>query len=130
MAGIERLVDAADAPAQFKQAAAEMVGRLRGAAVQRGQYGRIGLEIFFYKVRFFYWSLALFVLALVVVAVSWMAPRNRWLGRAAAAAVIAPSLLLIAGVVVRCIIRGRPPVTSLYETTLFIPAVAISVALV
>jgi ABC-type transport system involved in cytochrome c biogenesis permease subunit len=132
VAGFERLYDTAmrgDRPT-FSQSAAALAAQLQADAVQHGQTGRLPLEIFFYKFRPFYWSLALFVFAALLVAVGWMAPRNRWLGRAGVLAVAVPTALLIFGIALRCIIRGRPPVTTLYETTLFIPAVAITVALI
>jgi ABC-type transport system involved in cytochrome c biogenesis permease subunit len=127
--GLEALADAADRPEAFDQAARRLADRLAGDAAQLGQYRHVLLEIFFYKARFFYWSLVLYVLAALVVAAGWAAPRSRRLGRAGFLAVLAPTALLWAGIAVRCVIRGRPPVTSLYETTLFVPAVAIAVAL-
>src|SRR5581483_4941021 len=38
------------------------------------------------------------------------------------------SLLLVSGIILRCVIRGRPPVSTLYETILFISAVAVVVS--
>jgi ABC-type transport system involved in cytochrome c biogenesis permease subunit len=38
--------------------------------------------------------------------------------------------LLVAAIVWRCVLRGRPPVTTLYETKLFVTAVGVVVALV
>jgi ABC-type transport system involved in cytochrome c biogenesis permease subunit len=40
-----------------------------------------------------------------------------------------PTALLIAGIVMRCIIRSRPPVSTLYESILFIAAVCVLLAL-
>jgi ABC-type transport system involved in cytochrome c biogenesis permease subunit len=132
LAGLERLYDAAMAGdrSAFDNAAATLTVRLQTTAAGREQARHMPLEIFFYQARPFYWALVLFVLAAVLVAFTWMAPQSRWLARAATAAVTVPTLLLIAGMTIRCIVRGRPPVTTLYETTLFIPAVAIVVALV
>jgi ABC-type transport system involved in cytochrome c biogenesis permease subunit len=139
VAGLEALADAADAfnvagrseaSETFDRAARRLADRLAGDAIRLGQYDHVPLEVFFYKARFFYWSLVFYVLAAMIVAAGWAAPRSRWMGRAGFLAVLAPTLVLWAGIAVRCVIRGRPPVTSLYETTLFVPAVAIAVALV
>ena len=43
--------------------------------------------------------------------------------------VIVPTVLLTCGVALRCIIRGRPPVTTLYETILFVTWVIVVVSL-
>ncbi len=129
LAALERLHDRAAEPAAFRQAAEELIGAIRGAATTLGQYEHIGLEVFFYKAKFFRWALVLYLLGFLLVAASWLVPRSRWLGRVAVTGVVVPTLVLIAGIAVRCIIRGRPPVTTLYETTLFIPAVAIVAAL-
>ena len=129
LTALERLHDRAAEPAAFRRAAAELIGAIRASAADLGQYEHIGLEIFFYKAKFFRWALVLYLLGFLLVAASWLAPRGRWLGRVAVTGVVVPTLVLIAGITVRCIIRGRPPVTTLYETTLFIPAVAIVAAL-
>lgn len=130
LAGLERLADiGTDAP-QFRQALAPLRDSLRRVVFERGEGRRIDLEYFFYRAKFFYWSLILFILAFLVNAALWMRPNSRVLARLAFASVLAPELLLCVGIVVRCVVRGRPPITNLYETTLFIPAVAIAAALV
>src|SRR5262249_33642462 len=48
----------------------------------------------------------------------------------AVASVAVGALLLVAGITMRCVIRGRPPVSTLYETVLFVTAVAVIVGMV
>src|SRR5262249_23228325 len=55
--------------------------------------------------------------------------RSRVLGWLTATTVAVPWALLVTGIVYRCIIRGRPPISTLYETILFISAVSVFVAL-
>jgi len=94
----------------------------------RGEYNHIPLEVLFYRLQLFYHSLVLFALCFVLTTLSWMAPRNKWLTRLGFYAPLVPLALLITGIAMRCIIRGRPPVTTLYETILFATAVAVLIA--
>lgn len=129
MALLEQLVDQAGQPKLFAQTAGRLVENTSFAAMPTGQIKYLELEILFYKVSPFYWSLMLFIISFLLVGFTWLAPGVRWLKRLASVAVIVPSVVLVVGLVVRCVVRGRPPVTTLYETTLFVPAVAIVVAL-
>ena len=105
----------------------------RARAESIGAYDKISLEVFYYKMDFFFRAKWLFVLAFVLLAISWLIP-NKGLGKGrfridAYRGVWALSLiglgLLIAGITVRCVLRGRPPVSTLYETILFIAAVTV-----
>ncbi len=114
----------------FNHTLTRLVGSVTHAARERGDLWGFGLEIFFYKLKPFHYSLVLFILGFILVACLWLFPNSRWLARVATGFIVTPTVLLIVGITLRCIIRGRPPITNLYETTLFIPAVAIVVALV
>jgi len=98
-------------------------------AEKRGEYGKIPLEVTFYKAKFFSRSLVFYIIAFLLVAVSWLAPKARWVNWMALVGLVIPTLLLAAGIAFRCVIRGRPPVTTLYETILFTAAVAVVVCL-
>ena len=100
-----------------------------GLAKTRGEYGKIPLEVTFHRLKPFYYSLILFVFSFMVMMVSWMAPRRKPLYILGLLTAIAPALLLAAGITMRCVIRNRPPVTTLYETILFATLVAVVVAL-
>jgi ABC-type transport system involved in cytochrome c biogenesis permease subunit len=83
-----------------------------------------------YRAKYLFYAQWLYVLAFVLIAISWLAPQARRFHKVLPVAVAVPTLLLIIGITLRCIIRGRPPVTTLYETILFITAVALVVALI
>ena len=60
----------------------------------------------------------------------WLRPRNRVLYGGTSLAVLVSTLLLIGAITMRCMIRGRPPVSTLYETILFITGTVVISALV
>lgn len=79
-------------------------------------------------------ALAGFVLAFLLVALGWFfrtgGKSERGLSVAGWIACLLPLLLLCWGIVERCLIRSRPPVSNLYETILFITAVVVALALI
>lgn len=100
------------------------------AAEARGDYAKVPLELSYYKADFFYRALTLFLLGFLALAISWMSVRVakvRFVGWGAA---ILGLVVLTAGITVRCLLLERPPVATLYETILFITAVAVLVCLV
>jgi len=115
--------------AEFKAAAQEFCGRSRTLATHRGEYSKIPLEVSFYRLDPFFNGLLCYIGGFLLVALGWLWP-NKWLARAAAAATISGLLFNVTGIVIRCILRGRPPVSTLYETVLFITAVGVTSALV
>jgi ABC-type transport system involved in cytochrome c biogenesis permease subunit len=120
----------ADDPARL----AEAVERVRSGgerlADARGEYGKIRLEVALLRWAPFHWSLGFYVLAFLGVAALWFAPRSRWLARIPWALLLVGLAIHVAGIVVRCILRERPPVSTLYETALFITAAAVAASLV
>ncbi|HIA26592.1 MAG TPA: hypothetical protein EYN79_00485 [Planctomycetes bacterium] len=102
-----------------------LVSNLRNLAEARGEYGKIPLEILFYRIDFFYHGLILFILSFIFTSISWLAPRTSWIQWATWASLLGGLTLVIGGIVLRCIIRSRPPVSTLYETILFITACAV-----
>lgn len=93
------------------------------------ELSQVPRELFFYRMQPFYWSLLLYILAFLLVALSWIFPGQRILYLISIFALAAPCALQIFGITLRCIIRGRPPVSTLYETILFVTAVVVVVAL-
>ncbi len=116
-------------PSQSQTHAAAFHDAIVSQAKHIGNYGTIELEVAYYRAKLFHRALILFILCFMLIAVSWLIPRNRILHIAAPVALLAPTLLLIAGITLRCVIRHRPPVTTLYETTLFVTAVVVLLAL-
>ncbi|MBI1320247.1 MAG: hypothetical protein GC168_15075 [Candidatus Hydrogenedens sp.] len=93
------------------------------------EYEQLPRELHFYALRPFYWATMLYVAALLLAGIGVLVPSRRWLHHLLLLALAAPWLLHVYGVVLRCIIRGRPPVSTLYETLLFVSAVAVALAL-
>ncbi len=129
LASFEDLVFSAGNEEAFKKQAAVFHGGLTALAKARGEYGKIGLEVLLYRMQPFYNALVLYVLSFILVACLWMRPASRALAAASYAAILVPTILLVCGITLRCVIRGRPPVTTLYETILFVTAVAVAVSL-
>jgi ABC-type transport system involved in cytochrome c biogenesis permease subunit len=117
-------------PAAFRARAEDFRARVVGVATTRGEYAKVPLEVAFYRLNPFTWALVLFCIAFVVLAAgSWVFP---WRGFRAlnAAATWGGLAFVVVGIAMRCVIRSRPPVSTLYETVLFITAIVVLVALV
>jgi hypothetical protein len=99
-------------------------------ATDRGEYGKVELEDYYLQASWHYRGLHYFLLAILVVAIGWAVPRSKWLWRAGIAATVLPLLFLVVDIVLRCVIRGRPPILNLYDTFLFIGAVGVIAAIV
>ncbi|MCL4219068.1 MAG: hypothetical protein KJ052_18960, partial [Candidatus Hydrogenedentes bacterium] len=127
--GWEGVAASVDAPESFTTEAQTLNAATVAIAEARGEYAKVPLELTYYKADFFYRSLYLYLFSFLLVAILWIKPKNRALNWLTLAAVTVPTLVLVAGITMRCIIRNRPPVTTLYETILFITAVAVVVAL-
>ncbi|NUM56641.1 MAG: cytochrome c biogenesis protein CcsA [Candidatus Hydrogenedentes bacterium] len=126
---LEELVVQRDNPPAFLTQLNKFHDEMVSAATARGEYGKIPLEVSYYNWDFFYRALILYVLAFVAVAFSWMAPAKRWLAYIGTFLLFPPTILLVTGIVYRCIIRERPPVSTLYEVILFVTAVSCIVAI-
>lgn len=129
LASFEDLTAAGNDPVAFRQRASAFQHDAVGVAQARGEYRTIPLEVTYYRLQLFYYALVLYVLSFLVVAFSWTRPRSGLLHTGAFVSILLPTLLLAVGITLRCIIRGRPPVTTLYETILFVTAVAVAVSL-
>ncbi len=123
---LEKLAGTTD-EAEFHAAAQELVGRARALANARGEYKKIPLEVSFYRLDPFFWGLLLYIGGFLVVALGWLWP-NRWVTRAAAVVTGGALVFNVAGIVLRCILRSRPPVSTLYETVLFITGIGVASA--
>lgn len=130
LGSLEKLVAATGNPVAFQTQLTSLHDQIVKAAQARGEYAKVPLEVSFYRGNYFYNGLVLYVLSFVLVALLWLMPRSRILNIAAPTAIMVPTVLLVVGITLRCIIRGRPPVTTLYETILFITAVVVIVALI
>ncbi|MDJ0976025.1 MAG: cytochrome c biogenesis protein CcsA [Planctomycetota bacterium] len=127
LAGLEALVAAEGASLGAR--AADLLQRTHDVEGDHVDISKLDLEVSLARLDPFFKSLWLFVLAFLLVAASWLKP-NRWLIRAVWSLALAALALTVYGIVVRCVLRGRPPVSTLYETVLFITAFCVLAALV
>ncbi|MCE9593266.1 MAG: cytochrome c biogenesis protein CcsA [Planctomycetes bacterium] len=114
----------------FHKAFASFAGRTKELARARGEYDKVDLEVVYYKSKLLDYAHYAFVLGFLLAAFLWLRPNSKWLYRATALTAVTSVLLLIGVIVMRCMIRERPPVSTLYETVLFVTAIGTSAALV
>ncbi|MEM7518073.1 MAG: hypothetical protein AAF368_14270, partial [Planctomycetota bacterium] len=120
--GLEVLEDQKNDLSTFGATLSVLNEKASGLAGARGEYKHITLETRFYKLDFFYRGLVVFLMAFLLLAFSWLLPQAKWLPAGIWGLSILGLVLVIAGITMRCIIRERPPVSTLYETILFITA--------
>jgi ABC-type transport system involved in cytochrome c biogenesis permease subunit len=116
-----------DQPATFNAAVHDYRGSL--APQIPGLLRKVDLESAFGAAQPFYTSAELYVVAFLIAMFSWL----RWpetLGRAAFRLVFIAWLLATAGILFRMWLEGRPPVTNLYSSALFIGWGAVALCLV
>ena len=113
----------------FKQALNSLHTKLVKRATERGEYSKIPLEITLYDSKILANTQVLFIISFILCALSWLNMKSKWLNRATLVSVIVPLAMLTTAITMRCIIRGRPPISTLYETVLFITATCVLVAL-
>ena len=111
--------------AKFKTASKTLLTKIQEAAKSRNEGQFIALERHSIKADYFFYAQWIFLVGFVAMALSWIAPGSKlekftkiaaWLFLAIATG------YAVTGVIVRCIIMQRPPITTLYETILFIGA--------
>ncbi len=116
-------------PAGMRDSFETLLAAQTALAEARGELGKVGLELGYYKAKLIDRSLYAFVLAFLLTAFMWLRPKNRLLYWSTNGVVGVATLLVSVAIVVRCVIRGRPPVSTLYETVLFVTATGAMVAL-
>lgn len=129
LASLDRLADKVDDKMAFGVELKNFHDMVVTRAESRDEYSMVPLERTYYKSQLVYRALMLFVLSFILAALTWLNLNSKWLTRATVVSVVIPLLMLIAAITLRCIIRGRPPVSTLYETVLFITAISVIVAL-
>jgi len=115
---------------QFKKLWTQLVKDVTQIAEKRGEGKKINLEVLYYKGKFLFYSQWIFFLALIITAIWWLSVENKFLKFSVFSVNTLALLLLILAITLRCIIRGRPPVTTLYETILFSTATSVFLAFI
>lgn len=111
--------------AKFKTASKALLTKIQDAAKARGEGQSIALERHSMRADYFFYSQWIFLVGFIAVALTWVSPGSRFEKGARLCAWLllgAATALAVTGVVIRCIIMQRPPITTLYETILFIGA--------
>jgi ABC-type transport system involved in cytochrome c biogenesis permease subunit len=125
-----RFARSADDPVAAEREFAALHALCTRLAAARGEGRRLGLEVAYYRWAPLHWSLCAFGIGFVLLAGTWLWPRSRGLYAATAASAFVGTLLVLLAITLRCVIRGRPPVSTLYETVLFVTATGALGALV
>jgi cytochrome c-type biogenesis protein CcsB len=108
---------AAPAAGLFAEALSDML-KTRGVFIDPGT---TGLEVFYWKLRPFHLAWILYVMSAVVWLLRGRGRKGRKKRTYAAAGCFAAAFLLhTAGFVMRIIISGRPPVTNMYESVIWV----------
>ena len=127
---LEKLKDHVSEPGAFLAALKDYQSGIETSAKRRGEYSKIGMEVLLYKMALFHWAIFFFILAFLLTAVWWIKPTLQKLKLAITGFTILGVIAVTIGIVMRCIIRERPPVSTLYETVLFITAVGVIACLI
>ena len=127
----ELYATAGDATA-FKKALTSYSDDLAKLTASRNEAKNIGIERNLHKYDYFTNALYCFIFGFLILAASWSNPGARWAGicrKVTILLLITGAALGVIGMVLRCIIMGRPPVTNLYETIIFITTTGVIFAL-
>ncbi|MBM4378594.1 MAG: cytochrome c biogenesis protein CcsA [Deltaproteobacteria bacterium] len=89
---------------------------LAGAAAELGS---VDAETVFNRVQPFYAGMVIYVLALLVLFTSWLG-RRELLQATALALLTSGAIVHTAGLLSRIVLQGRPPVTNLYSSAVFV----------
>jgi ABC-type transport system involved in cytochrome c biogenesis permease subunit len=108
---------AAQDPETFNSAVASVSGAV--AASRPDAEHQAGHELLFNRLQPFYAGMVIYVLALLVLFASWLW-KPQILQPAAFALLVAGALVHTGGLVSRVILQGRPPVTNLYSSAVFV----------
>jgi len=114
----------------FKRAARFYLGGIRQAlpAEDIKKMDRFPLELFYQQSSPFTWSIMFYILAFIFFVVSFASSKPLWynLGLCSVMAGFIPHFF---GLVMRIIIMSRPPVSSLYETFIFVAFITVLLGL-
>ncbi|MCB9877081.1 MAG: cytochrome c biogenesis protein CcsA [Planctomycetes bacterium] len=127
--GLDRAVNGADHAAieaslmRYAEAVITAAAPLPGAA-------HVDLEAMYYRKAWHYQSIHWFLFGFVLAAACWMFPKSRLLWWGSVGVTVFALGLLSYDVALRCVITGRPPIKNLYDTFLFIAAIAVLVSVI
>jgi ABC-type transport system involved in cytochrome c biogenesis permease subunit len=118
---------AANDPASFNRGAAELLAGT--GTIQPKALARANSEILFNRIQPFYLGMVIYVTALLVLFASWLWRRDL-LQPAAFSLLAAGAVVHTVGLVSRILLQGRPPVTNLYSSAIFVGWAAVILGVV
>ena len=114
-------------PSAFNRAATDLQRHAAAAAPEAAS--RTSRELLFNRAQPFYTGMAIYLAALLVLFASW-AWKHPAVRRTAFALLAAGAVVHTAGLVARIVLQGRPPVTNLYSSAVFVGWAAVVVGMV
>lgn len=129
LARLETAATAADLPT--REEAVLAFQRLAAAGAEaRGEYSKVEMESGYYAASYSYKALHWFLSGTIVMFISWLFMRQRWIAWIGAGFTVVGLGYLTWDIVLRCLITSRPPIKNLYDTFLFIAATGVFAALI
>jgi ABC-type transport system involved in cytochrome c biogenesis permease subunit len=125
----DQATQSASGAAAFDAAVQEYAGLLRSLGPREWEPWKTRFEAFFNHFSPFYYAMLLYMLAFVLGCVSWLG----WslpLGRAATWLTVLTLVVHTLALAARMYISGRPPITNLYSSALFVGWAGVLLALV
>ena len=116
----------AEDPASFNLAVSTLEGL---SSPLPGVVEQARREVLFNRMQPFYLGMVLYVLALLTLFASWLR-KPELLGRIAFGLLCSAAIVHTGGLVFRIILQGRPPVTNLYSSAIFVGWAAVLLGLV
>ncbi len=101
---------------------AALDAELQAAMERRGEGDALAMEVAYLRADWVWRALYAFGLAFVCACLGALSPRRRVAWTATHVATWVGIVLLVTGIVLRCVLRDRPPITGLYDTILFVTA--------
>jgi hypothetical protein len=127
MADAYRAKDAA----RFDKAVSDYRGKLEAAGIHAADLKKGPREQLLNFIEPFYRGMVISVLAFLLSIFVWFAPeRFEWARKSAVWLMVLALVVMSAGLVARMVLEGRPPVTNLYSSALFIGWAAAALGLV
>lgn len=127
---LDKVEDAKRDPVAFTAAVEELLAHQEALTADSDLPMHIGAEVHLYRFKPFINALVLFLLGFIVMLLASVAKGGKWGDWVGWTTGSLAMLLLVWGIVLRCVVRERPPVVTLYDTILFVTAIAVGACLV
>jgi cytochrome c-type biogenesis protein CcsB len=107
-------------PIKFSQATENLRNQLRALNPERYPTEEsLKFEYAYYRLRSFDWAMVSYGVAFLFLLMGYYG-RKKWLTGVGVAAALVGILWQVIGITMRCVIAGRPPVTNMYESVIWV----------